>query len=89
MRAWLIKEVELNPVNFEETKKYLGLGDHDLIELVTIPVRLRNGETLDWHMAMDEEGKLKNLSINPVATGLFWGNDQIVGDVLLLEGQFD
>jgi hypothetical protein len=89
MRAWLIKEVELDPVDFEQAKIHLNMTDNDLIELVPIRVTLKTGRILTWHMAMDEEGKRKNLTINPLATGIYAKNDQIVGDVLLLEGQFE
>jgi hypothetical protein len=89
MRAWLIKEVELDPVDFEQAKIYLDMTDNDLIELVPIRVTLKTGRILTWHMAVDEEGLRKNLTINPLATGIYAGHSQIVGNALLLEGQFD
>lgn len=89
MRAWLIKEVELDPVDFEQAKEHLGMGDRDLIELLPIRIKLKNGKALTWHMAVDEDGKYKNLTVNPLATGIYAGNDQIVGNALLLEGQFE
>jgi hypothetical protein len=57
--------------------------------LIDIRVTTKQGDVLVWHMAVDEEGLSKNLTINPLATGIYAGHSQIVGNALLLEGQFD
>ena len=59
--------------SLEELKQYIGGG---YIEIV----RCKGGQI----MVIDEEGKLKGLPINPVATMIYGNpNDIIVGDVLL------
>ena len=65
----------------EEMKKAIGGGYIQIVQ--TKDRRL---------MVLDEEGKLKGLPVNPVATGLYvyGAQDPIVGDVLVCdEGMID
>lgn len=78
----IIEVVPENGKTFEidEIKRHLGMGKDDLIQIVDM------GDTL---MVIDEEGKLKDLPFNPMATEIahmyraIFSADYISGDALI------
>lgn len=77
------------PLTYEEAKRLLGMTEVDLIQEVYASV-----EGVPVRILMDEEGKLKSLPANLVATWMYQGlsftlndlPDVIVGEALVLFG---
>lgn len=83
----------------QEIKKYIGGGWIELVKLAPVDfvasiinteaaAALANSHGNEWlYLIIDEEGKLKRMPINPLATRLYRAchdtQDFIVGDVLL------